>query len=228
MNLFNSLGFAHKKNSIVIPGNGINNNRFSFFQRDYTQQPIFFFASKLLVSKGVEEYLEAARQLTKKDINAKFLIAGKYDLNESDPISARSYEALRNDDQINYLGELSYEQMSEALNNSTIFVLPSYGEGLPKVLLEAAATGLPLIATDVPGCRDCIENGKNGILIKPRDIQGLKNAMESLIFSHADTMLEYSKRSTLIVNSKYSLDVITEKYICLIDGGSSNFNYDMR
>ena len=118
--------------------------------------------------------------------------------------------------------------MSEALNNSTIFVLPSYGEGLPKVLLEAAATGLPLIATDVPGCRDCIENGKNGILIKPRDIQGLKNAMESLIFSHADTMLEYSKRSTLIVNSKYSLDVITKKYICLIDGGSSNFNYDMR
>ena len=228
LNLFNSLGFSHKKNSIVIPGNGINNNRFSFFQRDYTQQPIFFFASKLLVSKGVEEYLEAARQLTKKDINAKFLIAGKYDLNESDPISARSYEALRNDDQINYLGELSYEQMSEALNNSTIFVLPSYGEGLPKVLLEAAATGLPLIATDVPGCRDCIENGKNGILIKPRDIQGLKNAMESLIFSHADTMLEYSKRSTLIVNSKYSLDVITKKYICLIDGGSSNFNYDMR
>jgi len=217
LNLFNNLGFANKKNSITIPGNGINTNQFSFFLRDYSQQPIFLFASKLLLSKGVEEYLEAARQLIKNNVNAKFLIAGKYDLRESDPISARSYEALQNDTQVTYLGELSYEQMSEALNNSSIFVLPSYGEGLPKALLEAAATGLPLIATDVPGCRDCIENGKNGILIKPRDIEGLKNAMESLIFLDADTMLEYSKRSALIIHSKYSLNVITEKYICLID-----------
>jgi len=216
LKLFTERGFTNKKFSIVIPGNGINTNQFPFFSRDYLQQPIFLFASKLLISKGVEEYLEAARQLIKKDINAKFLIAGKYDLNESDPISPSSYAALQNDCQVTYLGELSYEQMSVAFNNSTIFVLPSYGEGLPKVLLEAAATGLPLITTNVSGCRDCIENGKNGKLIKPKDLNELKDAMESFVLTDANTMLKYSKKSSFIVNDKFSLDVIAKKYIALI------------
>jgi len=216
LKLFTDRGFTNKKFSIVIPGNGINTNQFPFFSRDYLQQPIFLFASKLLISKGVEEYLEAARQLIKKDINAKFLIAGKYDLNESDPISPSSYAALQNDCQVTYLGELSYEQMSVAFNNSTIFVLPSYGEGLPKVLLEAAATGLPLITTNVSGCKDCIENGKNGKLIKPKDLNELKDAMESFVLTDANTMLKYSKKSSFIVNDKFSLDVIAKKYIALI------------
>jgi len=216
LKLFTERGFTNKKFSIVIPGNGINTNQFPFFSRDYLQQPIFLFASKLLISKGVEEYLEAARQLIKKDINAKFLIAGKYDLNESDPISPSSYAALQNDCQVTYLGELSYEQMSVAFNNSTIFVLPSYGEGLPKVLLEAAATGLPLITTNVSGCKDCIENGKNGKLIKPKDLNELKDAMESFVLTDANTMLKYSKKSSFIVNDKFSLDVIAKKYIALI------------
>ena len=217
LDLFLRRGFASNKKCIVIPGNGINTNQFSFFSRDFLKEPIFFFASKLLISKGVEEYLKAARHLMNKQISAKFLIAGKYDPAESDPISASSYEALQNDNQVTYLGELSYEQMSEAYNNSTIFVLPSYGEGLPKVLLEAAATGLPLITTDVPGCRDCIENEKNGKLIKARNFHELKDAMESFILADENTMLEYSKKSSLIVKSKFSIDVITKKYIDLLN-----------
>ena len=217
LDLFLRRGFASKKKCIVIPGNGINTSQFSYFSRDFLKEPIFFFASKLLISKGVEEYLKAARELMNKKISAKFLIAGKYDPAESDPISASSYEALQNDNQVTYLGELSYEQMSEAYKNSTIFVLPSYGEGLPKVLLEAAATGLPLITTDVPGCRDCIENKKNGKLIKPRNFHELKDAMESFILTDEKTMLEYSKKSSLIVKSKFSIDIITKKYIGLLN-----------
>lgn len=216
LKLFTKRGFANKKSSIVIPGNGINTSQFPFFSRDYLQDPIFLFASKLLISKGVEEYLGAARYLINKNLSAKFLIAGKYNKAEPDSISPSSYAALQNDSQVTYLGELSYEQMSEAFNNSTIFVLPSYGEGLPKVLLEAAATGLPLITTDVPGCRDCIENEKNGKLIKPRNCNELKDAMESFILTDVNTMHEYSKKSSFIVNNKFSLDVVAEKYIGLI------------
>lgn len=217
LKLFTKRGFANKKNSIVIPGNGINTNQFPFFSRNYLQEPIFFFASRLLISKGVEEYLGAARHLISKNLSAKFLIAGKYNEAEPDSISPSSYAALQNDSQVTYLGELSYEQMSEAFNNSTIFVLPSYGEGLPKVLLEAASTGLPLITTDVPGCRDCIENEKNGKLIKARNFNELKDAMESFIYTEANTMFEYSKESSFIINNKFSLDVIAEKYISLIE-----------
>jgi glycosyltransferase involved in cell wall biosynthesis len=216
LKLFTKRGFANKKSSMVIPGNGINTSQFPFFSRDYLQDPIFLFASKLLISKGVEEYLGAARHLINKNLSAKFLIAGKYNKAEPDSISPSSYAALQNDSQVTYLGELSYEQMSEAFNNSTIFVLPSYGEGLPKVLLEAAATGLPLITTDVPGCRECIENEKNGKLIKPRNYNELKDAMESFILTDVNTMHEYSKKSSSIVNNKFSLDVVAEQYIGLI------------
>jgi len=216
LKLFTKRGFANKKSSMVIPGNGINTSQFPFFSRDYLQDPIFLFASKLLISKGVEEYLGAARHLINKNLSAKFLIAGKYNKAEPDSISPSSYAALQNDSQVTYLGELSYEQMSEAFNNSTIFVLPSYGEGLPKVLLEAAATGLPLITTDVPGCRECIENEKNGKLIKPRNYNELKDAMESFILTDVNTMHEYSKKSSFIVNNKFSLDVVAEQYIGLI------------
>ena len=217
LKLFTKRGFANKKSSIVIPGNGINTSQFPFFSRDYLQDPIFLFASKLLISKGVEEYLGAARHLINKNLSAKFLIAGKYNKAEPDSISPSSYEALQNDSQVTYLGELPYEQMSEAFNNSTIFVLPSYGEGLPKVLLEAASTGLPLITTDVPGCRDCIENEKNGKLIKARNFNELKDAMESFVYTDVNTMLKYSKESSFIINNKFSLDVIAKKYISLIE-----------
>jgi glycosyltransferase involved in cell wall biosynthesis len=192
-------------------------NQFPFFKRDYSQEPTFLFASKLLISKGVEEYLKAAKNIIKKNLNAKFLIAGKYDPTQHDPISVNSYQKLLNEEKITYLGELSYRQMNEAFRKSTIFVLPSYGEGLPKVLLEAAATGLPLITTDVPGCRDCIKNETNGKLISPRNISELTDAMESFIFTKESKMLEYSRSSELIVHSRYSLDVITKKYISLIN-----------
>jgi glycosyltransferase involved in cell wall biosynthesis len=66
------------------------------------------------------------------------------------------------------------------------------------------------------GCRDCIENGKNGKLIKPKDLNELKDAMESFVLTDANTMLKYSKKSSFIVNDKFSLDVIAKKYIALI------------
>ena len=217
LKLLIKLGFVKNENCLIIPGNGINMNQFSFFKRDYSQEPIFFFASKLLISKGVEEYLKAAKKIIKKNLNAKFLIAGKYDPTQHDPISANSYKKLLEDKEITYLGELSYEEMNEAFRKSTIFVLPSYGEGIPKVLLEAAATGLPLITTDAPGCRDCIKNEINGKLISPRNTNELTDAMESIILTNESKMLEYSRNSELIVHSRYSLDAITKKYINLIN-----------
>ena len=216
LKLFTRRGFTNKKNCIIIPGNGINRNQFPFFTRDFLQEPTFLFASKLLISKGVEEYLSAARALIEKKVSAKFLIAGKYDPTESDSISASSYKALIDHDQIDYLGELSYEQMNEAFNNSTIFVLPSYGEGLPKVLLEAASTGLPLIATNVHGCRECIEHGYNGFLIEPMNVSSLVEAMETCILN-ATKLSQYSQNSHEMIKNKFSLELIVGHYLSVLN-----------
>ena len=106
--------------------------------------------------------------------------------------------------------------MKECFNQSSVFVLPSYGEGLPKVSLEAASTGLPIITTDVRGCRDCVKNGHNGLLINPKNTKDLKNAMESLILLDPVTLYKYGKNSSRMVESKYSLDLITSEYLKLI------------
>jgi len=216
LKLFTKHGFASKNHCLVIPGNGINRNQFPFFSRDFLQEPTFLFASKLLISKGVEEYLEAAKLLIEKKLSAKFLIAGKYDPKESDPISAKLFKALLNDNQVDYLGELSYKQMSEVFNNSSIFVLPSYGEGLPKVVLEAAATGLPLITTNVPGCRECVKHGCNGLLVEPGNIVELAEAMETLILNKSNLSM-YSKNSHEMIKNHYSLELISREYLKLLN-----------
>jgi len=216
LKLFTKHGFASKNHCLVIPGNGINRNQFPFFSRDFLQEPTFLFASRLLISKGVEEYLEAAKLLIEKKLSAKFLIAGKYDPKESDPISAKLFKALLNDNQVDYLGELSYEQMIEVFNNSSIFVLPSYGEGLPKVVLEAAATGLPLITTNVPGCRECVKHGCNGLLVEPGNIVELAEAMETLILNKSNLSM-YSKNSHEMIKNHYSLELISREYLKLLN-----------
>lgn len=216
MNTFKNLGFAKQSQMILIPGNGIDTRHFPFYERIRNKEIIFLFAARLTLSKGLNEFLYSALLISKKYDNAKFLVAGKFDSSDPDSISETDYKKLISNKKIIYLGHLSHEEMKECFNQSSVFVLPSYGEGLPKVCLEAASTGLPIITTDVRGCRDCVKNGHNGLLINPKNTKDLKNAMESLILLDPVTLYKYGKNSSRMVESKYSLDLITSEYLKLI------------
>jgi glycosyltransferase involved in cell wall biosynthesis len=217
LDTFVDLGFSKKSQSILIPGNGINTGYFCFYERAQQENIVFLFASRLTCAKGFNEFMSAASSLGKKYHNSKFLIAGKYDPSDPDSISEDAFQEMINSKQISYMGELAYGEMRNCFNQSSVLVMPSYGEGLPKVALEAASTGLPLIVSDVRGCRDCVETESNGLLIRPRNAQDLEDAMESFISLNQTTLREYGKSSCAMVKSKFSLDLITEEYLKLLE-----------
>jgi len=135
--------------------------------------------SRLIKYKGVKEYLEASKILNSKYQNVQFLLVGSID----DTIAAFPIEEIKKyETVVNYIGFRS--DISEILFLSDIVVLPSYyREGLPRILLEAAAMGKPIVTTDLPGCKEVVQDGVNGFLIPPKNVNALAEAIEKLLLN---------------------------------------------
>jgi len=202
--------------STVIQGNGIDTDYFKYCKRNIESEVIFLFASKLIYSKGIIEYINASKDLASEYPAIKFLIAGNYDPSNPDSISKKEFEGIQASKHLEYKGFIDIKKMRNCLYESSVLVLPSYGEGLPKIALEASATGLPLILSDVRGCRDCLIDEKNGLLIKAQNITDLKTAMEKFI-NQKELINIYGKFSSEVVKKKFSIDIITEKFLKIID-----------
>ena len=212
--LFIKKNMAFRKKTQVIKGNGVNLQHFKFANRHKKDTLIFLFASRLLISKGIMEFISAAKILGKKYPQAIFRVAGQYDPKDPESISKKSFNEMCN--AVDYIGNFEHPKMSELLSGSSVFVLPSYGEGLPKAALEAGLTGLPLILTDVPGCRDCVNDYYNGFLVKPNDINDLANKMEILI-TDIELRLEQGINSRNYISTYFSNEVIHSSYLNLIE-----------
>jgi len=212
LKLFISQNFVKKSYAMMIKGNGINIHDYYFLERKFEKNLTFLFASKLIKSKGIIEFLDASKIILKKYPTTKFLIAGKYDDLNPDSISYKEYRNIISDISISYLGNLSQIELKEYFYKSSVFVMPSYGEGLPRVVLEAAATGMPIITTNVHGCRECVMPGYNGLLVEPMNEIELAEAMESFILNTLD-LSQYSKNSYEMVKNDYSLELITKEYL---------------
>lgn len=135
--------------------------------------------SRLIKYKGVKEYLEASKILNSKYQNVQFLLVGSID----DTIAAFPIEEIKKyETVVNYIGFRS--DISEILFLSDIVVLPSYyREGIPRILLEAAAMGKPIVTTDLPGCKEVVQDGVNGFLIPPKNVNALAEAIEKLLLN---------------------------------------------
>ena len=137
--------------------------------------PVVLFAARLLSSKGIYEFVYAARQLN----GARFVIVGQFDKENRDCIDPAQLNQWVEKGWVEYWGYS--DAMTNILSQASIVVLPSYREGLPKVLIEAAACGRPVITTDVPGCRDAIEPDVTGLLVPAQDSSALRVAMQHLL-----------------------------------------------
>lgn len=211
LKLFITQNFVKKSYAMIIKGNGINVHDYYFLERRFEKNLTFLFASKLIKSKGIIEFIDASKIILKKYPTTKFLIAGKYDDLNPDSISYKEYKNIISDISISYLGNLSQRKLREYFYKSSVFVMPSYGEGLPRVVLEAAATGMPIITTNVHGCRECVMPGYNGLLVEPMNEIELAEAMESFILNTLD-LSQYSKNSYEMVKNDYSLELIAQEY----------------
>ena len=215
MNIFLSKNISSKSNSLVISGNGIDTQQFPFVERNENNELTFLFAARLVKSKGFDEFLEAGKILIAKYPKTKFVVAGKLDFENPETISEKTYASLI-ESKIEFLGEVSYEEMNNLYKKATIFVLPSYREGLPKAALEAASTGMPLILTDVPGCRECVEHDVNGYLVREKDTKDLVSKMEKIILNRK-TIKPMGMSSRNIIEKRFSLNLISQEFLKLIN-----------
>ncbi|MBB1603852.1 glycosyltransferase family 4 protein [Variovorax sp. UMC13] len=164
--------------ALLIRGSGVDLVRYRSMPLP-TGIPVIMMAARLLFDKGVSEFVEAARIVHSKGVLARFVLVGSVD--EANPTSLDSddLEKIARDGIVELWGHRP--DMASVLIEASVVVLPSYREGLPKVLIEAAACGRPVITTDVPGCRDAILSGITGLLVPVRDAAALASALEILI-----------------------------------------------
>jgi glycosyltransferase involved in cell wall biosynthesis len=172
-------GVISTRKSILIHGSGVDLDAYSYLP-ELKGIPVISFAARLLVDKGVEVFVKASEILQKRKINARFWLIG-----EPDPgnINTVTEKQLRDWESAGLVELFGYrEDISNLFSQSNIVTLPSfYGEGLPKVLIEAAACGRVVITTDHPGCRDAIELNKTGMLVPIRDAVALADAISFLL-----------------------------------------------
>lgn len=162
----------------IIPGSGIDTETFNI-RPIPPGDPIVMLASRMLWDKGIDDFVKAARRLKRDGVSARFVLVGRCDEHNPAAIAPEQIHHWVQEDLVEYWGHR--DDMAETLARATIVTLPSYREGLPKVLLEAAACGKPLVAADVPGCRDIVTHGVNGFLVPARDPSALAAAINSLL-----------------------------------------------
>ncbi|MDT8383275.1 MAG: glycosyltransferase family 4 protein [Gammaproteobacteria bacterium] len=178
---FIASGLVSQKYIRLIRGSGVNTQRFHPSNRNETRDNYrVLLATRLLWDKGVAEYVEAARILLRDNIDVEFLIAGSSDTGNPGAIPQEQIQQWQDEGVVNVLGHI--ERMEELLANIDVVVLPTtYGEGVPRILLETAATGLPIVASDTAGCREIVDHQSNGILVAPGDAVELARAIKNLL-----------------------------------------------
>lgn len=177
--LFRSLKLAPEDRTRLLPGSGIDLDRFAPSAEPRGAGPFaFLLVGRLLWQKGVREYVEAARLVRREMPDVRFRLLGFLDVANRSAVGRADVERWVAEGLIDYLGEA--DDVRPHIAAADCIVLPSYREGLPRTLLEGAAMGKPLIATDVPGCRQVVDHGVNGLLCTAGDASSLAEAMLAL------------------------------------------------
>jgi glycosyltransferase involved in cell wall biosynthesis len=171
-------GFARRDLIALIKGAGVDVQKFS--QRPEPNEPVkVIMVSRLLRDKGVHEFIDAAKIVRSKNSSVQFLLVGDIDDGNPTSMNSEAIASLANSIDVIWLGART--DIAKLLDESHIACLPSYREGLPKSLIEAASVGRPIVTTDVPGCREVVTHMVNGLLVQPRDAQALALAIEKLV-----------------------------------------------
>ena len=162
----------------IIPGSGVEINDQFIKNRDLSKKSIVL-PARLIVEKGINEFVEAAKILKKKYTDWNFFLAGVADYNNPSSIKIKKLKEWQNMGIIKWLGYIS--DTKKLYSECSIVCLPSYREGFPKCLIEAASFGIPRVTTNVPGCRDAIIPNETGLLVEPKDAKSLVDGLDKLI-----------------------------------------------
>ena len=209
-----SLGMISADDTTLIPGTGVDLSIYDASKRKRpTGNPlVVIMAARLLWDKGLAEFIEAAREIRRQGISASFWLAGAPDPGNPASVPVDVLDKWREEGVVELLGHRA--DIPELLQEADIAVLPSYHEGVPLFLLEAAASGLPLVGSDIEGCRMVIDNGKNGYLVGKGDAAGLTQALKTLLVD-PDLRQRMGLESRRIAEGRFDQRSILDKYLSL-------------
>lgn len=207
---FTDSGIVSKNKSFLVNGSGVDLKYFT--RKPLSKEVKFLLIARLLGDKGIVEYMEAASIVKRLYPNAEFDLVGPEDPSP-DGIRREQIDKWHNQGVIQYHG--SAKDVRSYLESCSIFVLPSYHEGMPRTVLEAMATGRPILTTDVPGCRETVVNGENGWLVEKGSSQQLAEKMIWFI-EHQEKWQDMSDASYQIVQDKFDVNIVNRELISIL------------
>lgn len=206
-------GWVQRPRIALIRGSGVDVELFR-----YTPEPpgvpVIMLASRMLRDKGVVELVDAARLLRIWKVNCRVVLVGEPDPGNPATVTTEELSSWVNEGIVEWWGQRV--EMEKVLPLASIVVLPSYREGLPKVLLEAASIGRPIVATDVPGCREAVHEGENGYLVPPRDHIRLAEALRRLA-EDPELRARMGADSRRMAINEFRIEKVVESTLSLYD-----------
>ena len=209
--LFVERGLVTVDQARCLPGSGIDLDRFAAAPYPLEHgAPVFLMIARLLRDKGVLEYVDAARRLKSVHSQARFQILGATDAENRTAIDRATVEGWEQEGVIEYLGTV--EDVRPMIEKSHCVVLPSYREGAPRTLIEAAAMARPLISTDVPGCRAVVDDGITGFLCEVRSAESLAAACETFIALSHEARVALGGAGRQKMENEFAQSIVVDAY----------------
>lgn len=209
MKLYIANGWIGECQAKLIPGTGVDFDFFSPLHLSVQREiPVVLFAGRYLRDKGLGELVQACSELWNEGHRLRLVLCGKADGGNPNSFSIEDIKAWQS---LPFIEDLGFQKdMRSVYRRSDIMCLPSYREGLPLALIEASACECALIATDVPGCRDIVVEGQNGLLVAPRSVIELKRAIASLCMNQM-LSAKLGKRARVLAQQKYEkIDLVAQ------------------
>lgn len=213
-----SLGTVDFLQTRMIRGSGVSLTSYSYLLEP-DGKPVVVMAARLLRDKGVLEFVEAARLLKARGLDIEMRLIGSPDIGNPTSVTLQELEEWERDGYIRLLGYR--EDISQQYAAANIVCLPSYREGLPKSLVEAAACGRAVITTDVPGCRDAIIANVTGILVPVRDAHALADAIQELL-ANPDKRLAMGAEGRKLAEANFSIENIVGQHMKIYEDVMQN------
>ncbi|MDH5366047.1 MAG: glycosyltransferase family 4 protein [Cyclobacteriaceae bacterium] len=211
LELFVDNKIVSKNSSDILPGSGVDLKKFSPSQYNSMNKLTFLLISRLIIDKGIYEYIEAIKRLRLEGIDANFQILGSKDPEHRRGIPILEIDQWIKEGIVEYLGTV--EDVRPFINEADCIVLPSYREGTPRTLLEAASSTRPIITTNVPGCNNVVVDGYNGFLCKEKDASDLAEKIKLFIQLSQEERVEMGVKGRRHVEENYDENLVIDKYL---------------
>jgi glycosyltransferase involved in cell wall biosynthesis len=211
LQLFLDKKLVPENSTDLLPGSGIDLKKFIPGPFKRNEKFTFLLISRLITDKGVLEYIEAIKKIKSDGLQAHFQILGAVDAEHKRGISKKLIQEWIDTGLVDYLG--TTEDVRPFINQADCVVLPSYREGTPRTLLEAASSSKPIVATNAPGCNQVVEHNRNGLLCRIKDSEDLAEKMRTMATLDNETLNKYGKNGRAKMEAEFDESIVINKYL---------------